>query len=295
MDRVFHYSESNNIYYNLALEEYLVRNFDFTNQELLLIYRNEPCVVLGKNQNFFQEVHLDSFFNSNYKLARRISGGGTVVHDLGNVNFAFFEKYDLKNVNQYSGSVGRIVNALNNLDLKASMNERNAIILENGKKISGSAQFSSNKAILSHLTLLFDSNLEMIDLLIQKNPYQLQTKASPSVRSFIDNISNYTDLSQDEFIQKSLSIMGFANTLDNKLIDISQVYKLMTEKYGQLHFYLDISANGIISKNKIEIELENGRILNIKGMNDPSKYIHKRLYPADIALEDSLWTNLLLP
>lgn len=293
MHRVFYYSDSNNIYFNLALEEYFIRNFDFSSQELLLIYRNDPCIVLGKNQNFFQEVNLSSFFKSNNKVARRISGGGTVVHDLGNINFAFFEKHDLKRVNQYSSSVGRITKVLNELKIKSSMNERNAILLDNGKKISGSAQFSSNKAILSHLTLLFHSNLELIDQLLQKNPYCLETKASPSVRSSIDNLSNHTPMTQEEFIFNCISRLGFETKLETSLIDLNEVNKLVNDKYSQASFYLETAANGFISSNNIEIELEKGRIKNLNGMDTKSNYINKRLFPTDIPLENPIWNELL--
>ena len=293
MHRVYYYSDWNNVYYHLALEEYFVRNFDFSNQELLFVYRNDPCLVLGKNQNFFQEVHLASFFDSKYNLARRISGGGTVVHDLGNINFAFFEKYDFKKINHYASSVGKITLVLNELNIKSSRNERNAILLDNGKKISGSAQFSSNKGILSHLTLLFQSDLDKIDQLIQKNPYNLQTKASTSVRSSIDNVCNHTNLNLEDFIKECISLLGFDNKLDTDLIDLNEVNKLMSEKYSQPSFYLETSANGLLLRENLEIELEKGRISKIKGTGADSNYIHKLLYSSEIPLEDNLWKILL--
>jgi lipoate-protein ligase A len=292
MNRVFHYSESNNIYYNLALEEYFVRNFDFDQQELLLVYINEPCIVLGKNQNFFQEVHLRTFFNSEYKLARRISGGGTVVHDRGNINFAFFEKHQLKNVNNYDRSTGRLVDVLNELGIGATMNDRNAILLSNGKKVSGSAQFSSSASILSHLTLLFDADLDKIDKLIQKNPFALQTKASKSIRSTIDNIVNYTSLNQEQFIQECISKLGFDTNLTKENIDGLAVHKLILEKYGHQEYYFDTAATGMISIRGIEIEMVKGKITNINGMKDCSMYIGKRLLPSEIPLDKSIWQNL---
>ena len=249
--------------------------------------------MLGKNQNFFQEVHLSSFFHSKYNLARRISGGGTVVHDLGNINFAFFEKHDFKKVNQYGSSVGKITQILNELNIKSSRNERNAILLDNGKKISGSAQFSSNKGILSHLTLLFQSDLDKIDQLIQKNPYNLQTKASTSVRSSIDNVGNHTNLNLEDFIRECISLLGFDNKLDTNLINLNEVNKLMSEKYSQPSFYLETSANGLLLRENLEIELEKGRISKIKGTGADSNYIHKLLYSSEIPLEDNLWKILL--
>ena len=292
MNRVYYYSDSNNVYYNLALEEFLVRNFDFSNQELLLIYKNEPCIVLGKNQNFFQEVHLPTFFKSNYKLARRISGGGTVIHDLGNINFAFFEKHHLKKVNNYQSSTAQLTKSLNELGIRATMNDRNAIILHNGKKVSGSAQFSTNNGILSHLTLLFNSDLDKIDELIQKNSFALQTKASQSVRSTIDNVFNYTSFTQETFIKECTAKLGFDMVLSKESIDEIKINKLISEKYSQLSYFFDTAATGTISYRSLKIELDKGKIRNLTGMNEHSEYIGKRLLPDEIAVENPIWQFL---
>lgn len=292
MNRVHYISDSTDVYFNLALEEYFIRNVDFSDMDLLFIYRNTPSIVLGKNQNFYQEVNLFSFFHSEYLLARRISGGGTVVHDLGNINFAFFERHNLKRVNNYDSSVGRIVEALKYYGISCHKNERNAILLENGKKISGSAQFSSNKGILSHLTILFEADLEQIDKLIAPNPYQIHTKASPSVRSTIDNLGHYLPNSSSDFIHQMIDRMGYADKLDTSQLEQSDILKLKTEKYQDFNFLLDTSANSTIRNNYVEIRLEKSIIEKIDGIPHGGDYLGRRLHPSEIPLSDILWELL---
>jgi lipoate-protein ligase A len=288
----YYISDSFDVYSNLALEEYFVRNYDFTDTCLLLVYRNSSSIVLGKNQNFFQETHLNSFLTSDYRLARRISGGGTVVHDIGNVNFAFFEKHDLKNVNNYESSTIRMTQVLNQLGIGATMNERNAIILDNGKKVSGSAQFSSSQAILSHFTLLYASNLDKIDDLIRPNKFQITTKASPSVRSSIDNLQNHTTISIDDFIMQSIEILGYDQILKLENTELKMVEHLRNEKYSSPQFYFDTACSGQLQNNKVTIELEKGHIKRLEGIASEN-YLNRRLFLTEFDRADAIWQALL--
>lgn len=285
-------SPSDDVYYNLALEEYLVRNIDFSNRKLLLVYQNSSSVVLGRNQNFYQEVFLPSFFTSQYKLARRISGGGAVVHDEGNINFAFFENYDIKRVNSYLSSTFMMTEVLNKLGVPCHLNDRNAIILANEKKVSGSAQFSSSKAILSHFTLLYDADLEMIRNLLQSNIYSIQTQASRSVSSSIDNVKNYLTLTSTEFIESTIEILGYKKLFDISSIDNEAIAKLILEKYQHKAYYLDAAANGSIYLKDLKITLEQGKIKSLESDILPTNYIGKRLYSDEISLSDPLWNRL---
>ena len=288
----YYISDSYDVYTNLALEEYFVRNHDFSDTSLLFVYRNSPSIVLGRNQNFFKEVHLQTFLSSDYVLARRISGGGTVVHDLGNINFAFFEKHDLKNVNSYASSTLHMTEVLNQLNIGATMNARNAIILDNGKKVSGSAQFSSSRAIMSHFTLLYASNLDKIDELIQPNNFQITTKASPSVRSSIDNLQNHTSISIVDFITQSIEILGYDQILKLEKTEMEAVERLRNEKYSRPHFYFDTACSGRLQNRKVSIELEKGHIKMVKGLTSED-YINRRLFHTDIDRTESIWPALL--
>ncbi|MBL0308364.1 MAG: hypothetical protein IPP77_01275 [Bacteroidetes bacterium] len=136
-------------YLNLALEEYLIRHIDCQQDDYVLFYINEPCIVLGKNQSIYKEVNFEYLRNGRLKLARRITGGGTVYHDAGNLSFSFISKFADDKVNNYRYFNRPIVEGLRKVGLKAEMDARNNILL-NVKKISGSAQFTDRKNIISH-------------------------------------------------------------------------------------------------------------------------------------------------
>jgi lipoate---protein ligase len=260
--RLLLYSKSCDPFYNLAMEEVIVRKYPLEDCEVLVIYLNDPCIVLGKNQNVLAEVSLSAIEDSAVIKSRRISGGGTVVHDLGNINFSFFTKHDIQNVNNYSNSVGWMVESLHQLGIQCYQNERNAIFLSNGKKISGSAQFSTSNGILSHFSLLYNSDLDFVRYCLSKNDsFRMTTKASPSVRSEVDNLKNYLSISQAAFIDE---IMGFWKA--DEVLDIApfqeEIKKLRDTKYSNTSYVFNTACNGIIQKNDISITINQGIIEN---------------------------------
>ncbi|MEJ2543470.1 MAG: lipoate--protein ligase family protein [Calditrichaceae bacterium] len=123
---------------NLALEEYAVRHLD-RNNDYLLLYVNDPSIIIGKHQNVLEEVNQIKAGESEIPIIRRISGGGTVYHDSGNLNFSVVTNQTLKNFNKYLNFLKPILEVLSDLRLEPSLNERNNILI-NGKKISGNAQ-----------------------------------------------------------------------------------------------------------------------------------------------------------
>jgi len=263
MSRQIIFSNSNNPFFNLAAEEYFVRNFDFSENEYLFIYKNTSSIVLGKNQNVFKEVHLDFIKNPQIPICRRISGGGTVVHDLGNINFAFLEKRDLKRVNSYEHTVGFLVEAMNTMEIACSMNSRNAIILDNGLKVSGSAQFSSSNGILSHFTLLFNSDLDFINRCIGQNSFKIETKASESVRSSIGNVGNKTNLSEIDFINNIVSSWGSTSFYEMSKEDIQSIEFLKTNQYETPEWIYDKAGDAVLEFPNGKIQLQQGKIKEI--------------------------------
>src|ERR1044071_3108358 len=144
------YIENNNrdAYFNLALEEYLVNNFPF-NENIFLLWINENTIVVGKNQNTFEEINYDQVKTDKVKVVRRLSGGGAVYHDVGNLNFTFIVKRKGKEapVEDYYYFLELIIKALHKLNLEVRFEGKNDLQIQN-KKISGSAQYFSEKAIL---------------------------------------------------------------------------------------------------------------------------------------------------
>jgi lipoate-protein ligase A len=284
MSRQIIFSNSNNPFFNLAAEEYFVRNFDFSVNEYLFIYKNTPSIVLGKNQNVFKEVHLDFIKDPQIPICRRISGGGTVVHDMGNINFAFLEKRDLKRVNSYEHTVGFLVDSMNKMEIPCTMNSRNAIILDNGLKVSGSAQFSSSNGILSHFTLLFNSDLDFINRCISQNSFKINTKASESVRSSIGNVGNETNLSELDFINKIVAAWGTTSFYELSDDDIKSILSLKINQYETPEWIYDKAGDAFLEFKSGKIILEQGKIkeCSIKDKDLSNQYEGKRFLSCEI-------------
>jgi lipoate-protein ligase A len=189
--------------FNLALEEYLLGK-NWKGSSLLLFYENDSSVVMGKNQNFFSEVNIARFIESETPVFRRVSGGGTVYHGPGNLNFAFIRDHEDRLVSNFKAFNKPIVETLNRLGAPAKMNERNDILCE-GFKVSGNAQFTNRKRMISHGTLLLNSDLKALNGMLQPNPYEIESRSIPSVRSRVANIS--------DFLPSSLSVVKLIDSI----------------------------------------------------------------------------------
>lgn len=174
---------------NLAIEEYILRHMD-TERDYLLFYRNTPSLIVGRNQNILEEIN-DSYVRQNrIPVIRRLSGGGTVYHDLGNLNFSFVTRYDSSRLHNFEFFNKPVIRVLQSLGVPAAMNDRNDILV-NGYKISGSAQFSSKGRMFSHGTLLFNTRLDRVDKALSVKTNGIQSKSHKSVRSEVANISDF--------------------------------------------------------------------------------------------------------
>jgi len=189
-----HISSSTDVYTNLAYEEYLVLH---NTEDILLFYINTDAVVIGKHQNPWREVDLTTNNDSNekHKVARRLSGGGTVFHDLGNINFSFIRNKDVDFVN-FKEHIKPISAALAALGIPNSISPRNDIFVHE-HKVSGNAEHvnSKTKRILHHGTLLYDSNIIKLNGSIKpKKALDIKTHAVDSVRSPVMNMREVADL-----------------------------------------------------------------------------------------------------
>ena len=252
-------------YLNLAIEEFLIRNLDCTNGDFFLLYINEPCIVLGKNQSIYKEINFEYLRNGQLKLCRRISGGGTVYHDQGNLSFAFISKFEEHKINNYRWFNQPVVDALNKIGVKATMDERNNIIA-NEKKISGNAQFTNRKNIISHGTLLFNADLNTLRSCLKQNDFIVESKAVGSVNSSVMNLKEITNkfTSTSElrnYLAKELNaenIFRFTNEQWKEII------KSAEEKFKSFEWIYGRSPLTKITKNEIEIEVEEGKIAEIR-------------------------------
>lgn len=183
--------KSHDPYLNLAIEEYIFKNAE---EETFILWQNEPCIVIGKNQNPFAEINIPKAREKNVKIVRRITGGGAVYHDLGNVNYSFISPSHKEGID-FAYFTSPIIKALSSLGVSCILSGRNDLVLKNGRKISGNAQHSSLGRVLHHGTLLFSSDLDVLDSLLNVDAEKLKSKAVRSVRSRVANISDSLDFS----------------------------------------------------------------------------------------------------
>jgi len=176
---------------NLALEEYCLRNLDM-DEEYLLFYINEPSVIIGRNQNTIEEINGDYIRDRDVHVVRRVSGGGAVYHDAGNLNFSFITRYDRNSLNNFRKFTEPVIAALRDMGVPAELTGRNDIVAD-GRKISGNAQFSTGKSMLSHGTLLFDSEIDAVVEALNVKTDKIESKGLKSVRSRVANISEFLE------------------------------------------------------------------------------------------------------
>ena len=235
MKREMRYLETGSVdpYYNLALEEYVLRHR--TKGDYLLLWQNDNTIVVGQNQNTQAEIN-QAFVDTNHiHVVRRTTGGGAVYHDLGNINYSFIT--DTGDLQAFSMSrfTEPIVDALRGLGLECEASGRNDILVE-GRKVSGTAQRILGGRILHHGTLLFDSNPAVIAKALQVDPTKFQGKASQSVRSRVGNIREY--LKKDMTIQEFWKYLKGELMKDGMTIDtlsdaeIEQIRDLRKTKYA---------------------------------------------------------------
>ncbi|MCL6452962.1 MAG: lipoate--protein ligase [Alicyclobacillus sp.] len=184
---------------NLAMEEYALNHLD-VEETYLLFYINEPSIIIGKNQNTFEEINQTYVREHGIHVVRRLSGGGAVYHDLGNLSFSFITKNDGDSFRNFRRFTEPVTAALHELGVNAELTGRNDIQVGD-KKISGNAQFATRGRMFSHGTLMFDVNLDAVANALHVRADKMESKGIKSVRSRVANIK--------DFLQQEMTILEF--------------------------------------------------------------------------------------
>lgn len=198
-------------YYNLALEEYLLNNIK-ENEVILYLWQNQSTVVIGKNQNPWKECIISNLKEDEIKIARRLSGGGAVFHDLGNLNFTFLMREELYNLEK---QLQVILQAVKDIGIKAEFTGRNDITIEN-KKFSGNAFYFDNDKAYHHGTLLVNSDLNKLNKYLKVSKEKIESKGIDSIRSRVVNLSDIIESITLEKVIHSIK-KSFSKVYDGKI------------------------------------------------------------------------------
>ncbi len=227
-------SPNTNPYFNLASEEYLLKCFQ---EDVFLLYRNIPSIVVGKHQNTLAEINLPFVQEKEIKVARRISGGGTVFHDLGNLNFAFFTSGKEGELVDYKKATRPVIEALNEMGLEVKLGKRNELLLD-GLKISGTASHVFKQRVLHHGTLLFSSEMRKLSAALKSVQDRFTDRAVRSVRSKITNIQDHlteqmdVELFQEKILGHMLQTNKDASLYKFNATDIKEITALHDSKFS---------------------------------------------------------------
>lgn len=265
--------------FNLAAEEYLLRTKD---QDYNFFYINDTSVIIGKHQNALAEINLPYLDNKGIPLFRRLSGGGTVFHDPGNLNFCFIRNEQPSDLVNFKKATEPIVALLNEWGLPVKHGERNDLLV-NFKKISGNACHVFKQRVLHHGTILYDSNLDFLTNSLKVDPTKYADKAVKSVRSEVTNIKDLIkwNKSTEDFMyqlvssiqQKNSSIVDYSFTQE----DIKQIEQIKAEKYDTAEWNFRYGPPYVFKKRSklgkrvfsIKMKIEKGRIADIAIKTSP--------------------------
>lgn len=263
-------SVTNDPYFNIATEEYLLKNSD---DDFFLLYINEPSIIVGKHQNTLAEINVPYVFENNLKVVRRLSGGGTVFHDHGNLNYGFIcngKEGSLVDFKKYSQP---ILDTLQSLDVNAYLRGKSDLVIDD-LKFSGNAEHVYRNRILHHGTLLFDSKLDELNMAIKADWGKFNDKAVRSNRSQVTNIKDHlpNTLTIDHFADLvavfALKNYNHFEPFFLSVDDINAIQKLVHEKYRswewnfaysptyRFNHSLDTSAGTL----KVDLSVEKGMI-----------------------------------
>ncbi|MCZ2223647.1 MAG: lipoate--protein ligase [Chitinophagales bacterium] len=272
------YHESTDPYFNIATDEYILK---YLKEDCFMLWRNDNAIIVGKYQNTLSEINYDYVKANNIAVVRRISGGGAVYHDLGNLNFSFVKTGNDSNLTDFKKFTQPIVDVIQSLGIDARFEGKNDLMID-GKKFSGNAAHIYRNRILHHGTILFASEMRNVSEALRINPVKYQDKAVKSVPKRVTNISEHlkSPLNIEEFTKKLMDYV-IAIYPDSKLYTFTEedkkiIKQLRDEKYTTYDWNYGKSPDYSFKKAirtkggllEMNLETKNGFIENVKIFGD---------------------------
>ena len=267
---------------NLALEEYVFRHKP-ADEDVLLFYVNERAIIIGRNQNTIEEIDAEVVAARDVTVVRRVSGGGAVYHDAGNLNFSFMTPDVRGRFNRYDQFTRPVIEVLHDLGVPAELGGRNDI-LAGGRKISGNAQFAAPSRMFSHGTLLLDSDLDAVTAALKPKPGKVESKGVKSIRSRVANISEFLREPVDVAELRERIVERIFGTRDRARIpqialtpaDWDAVHALVAGKYGTWAWnYGENPASNVqrarrfpVGEIDVRLDVKEGRIAGLRIFGD---------------------------
>ncbi|NKB23825.1 MAG: lipoate--protein ligase [Kiritimatiellae bacterium] len=262
-------------HWNLAIEEALLDGAQ-QGEPVLYLWQSKSAVVIGKNQNPWRECQCVDLEKKDGYLARRVSGGGAVYHDEGNLNFSLF----LPRTNyQQKVPFSIVLNALGSLGIEASMMGRNSIAVDNFK-VSGNAFCFRKNRVLHHGTLLVESNLHNLRYYLNPALKEINTKATSSIPAAVSNLTRFDSRLDIQLVSRALvdafedTFEGQLQTLTHEDLDQEHLHKLYAKyqswewTYGHTPTF-DVKLSKRVSEQDIffHVQIEKGRISSVKRLS----------------------------
>lgn len=279
--------------FNIAAEEYLLKE---TDGDFAFIYVNDPSIIIGKHQNAYAEVNLSYIWEHGIPLVRRISGGGTVWHDPGNVNFSFIMNSKAGQQVNFREYAGPVLSYLQHLLVPAEFGSRNEILVA-GKKISGNAEHVFRNRVLHHGTLLFSSELQALQKALATPPGKYRDRAVRSVSSKVANILDFLEPKPSVSVFRNdliIHLLGFFKGSDRYVFsgtDKERISELVDRKYSTWQWNIGYSPKYRMSRKfdwngkqvMVHLAVEKGKITEMEiNPEDADRELFERL-PAVMA------------
>lgn len=276
--------------FNLALEEYLLK-YKKLDDDLFYIWRNKPSIIIGRNQNPFREVNMKYANYRKLEIIRRVSGGGAVYHDLGNINFTFITHNPKTDLSNYQKFTQKIINVLERMGLQPKFVPQSHIYIGD-YKISGNAQSFHRGRVIHHGTLLFDSNLRDLKYALHSKR-NIKSNAIKSRPADTKNIKTFLHISAGSesfmnFIRDAMFVDDYRNhLLPLTSSDLDVVNDMVKTKYSKWEWNIATSSNFTIRRmyqhKYYTFTINKGIISKITGRNKnglrylKSNLLYKRL------------------